>query len=268
MALTQCRECRREIPAQTNACPHCGAQQLAASMAGAVTPGAPAASTFRRPPAAPSRTVSSASPPAGPPPPATQPRLTKTAREAVARQRLLWGGSVAALVLLLLGLARTISMWMVLAPLGILCLGAMVVGALRAIQNEGLPSFPKTRRVHSLLVVLAAPLVFLTAFGLGPKTMEEQRQFDEMQQRAEQQRIEADRRRHAHLACQIYVTERLKAPSSAEFSRSAEIVPRDEGGYLIRGSIEAQNAFGVNLRRNYLCAVDPAGQVVRGTVVE
>ena len=268
MALTQCRECRREVPAQMKACPHCGAQQLAASMADAVTPGAPAASTFRRPPVAPSRPAGSASPPPGPRPSATQSRLTKTAREALARQRLLWGGSLAAVVLLLLGLARTVSMWMVLAPFGILCLGAMVVGALRAIQSEGLPFFPRTRRVHSLLVVLAAPIVFLIAFDLAPKTIAEQRQFDEMQQRAEQQRAEKDQRLHAQIACQTYVAERLKAPSSAEFSRSTEIVPRDEGGYLVRGSVEAQNAFGVKLRRGYLCAVDPAGQVARGTVVE
>lgn len=268
MALTRCPACQKEMPAETVACAHCGAPQLAASMAGAAAPGSTRPSTFRRPPAAPSRTAGSASPPAGTATPATQPRLTKTAREAVARQRLLWGGSLAAVVLLLLGLARTVSMWMVLAPLGILCLGAMVVGALRGIQNKGLPSFPKTRRAHSLLVVLAAPFVFLVAFDLAPKTLEEQRHFDEMQRRAEQQRAEKDQRLHAHLACQTYVTERLKAPSSAEFSRSAEIVPRDEGGYLIRGSIEAQNAFGVKLRRNYLCAVDPAGQVVRGTVVE
>jgi hypothetical protein len=263
MALTQCRECRREIPADTNACPHCGAQQPAASMATAKTAGFSAPSTFRRPPAPPPHPAGSATKLAAPL------RLnTKSEREAVARQRFIWIGSVAAVVLLLLGLARTVSMWMVLAPLGILCLGAMVVGTLRAIQNEGLPSFPKTRRGHSLLVVFAAPLVFLIAFDLAPKTLEEQRHFDDMQRRAEQQRAEKDRRLHAHIACQTYVTERLKAPSSAEFSRSAEIVPRDEGGYLIRGSIEAQNAFGVKLRRNYLCAVDPAGQVVRGTVVE
>lgn len=268
MALTQCPACRKEIPAETVACAHCGAPRLVASMAGAAAPDSTRPSTFRRPAATPSRAVGSGSPAVGAATPATEPRQTKTARETVVRRRLLWGGSMAAAVLLLLGLARTVSMWMVLAPLGILCLGAMVIGALRAIQNEGLPSFPKTRRVHSLLMVLAAPLLFLTAFGLGPKTVEEQRQFDNLQQRAEQQRAETDRRLHAQVACQTYVSERLKAPSTAEFSRSIEIAPRDEGGYLVRGSVEAQNAFGVKLRRSYLCAVDPAGQVARGTLVE
>jgi len=263
MALTRCPACQKEMPAEINACPHCGAQKLAPSMAGTTTAAASGPSTFRRPSAPRPSMTAAASKPAAP-----VALNAKSDCEAVTRQRLLWGGSLAAVVLLLLGLARSISMWMVLAPLGILCLGAMVVGALRAIQNEGLPSFPKTRRVHSLLVVLAAPLVFLTAFGLGPKTMEEQRQFNEMQQRAEQQRAEKDRRLHAQVACQTYVAERLKAPSSAEFLRSTEIVPRDEGGYLVRGSVEAQNAFGVKLRRSYLCAVDPAGQVARGTVVE
>lgn len=270
MALTQCRACRREIPAETNACPHCGAQQSTGDMVASAALSAPGTSTFRRPPAPSSHPAGSAARArsAAAPQPTTQPRPTKTAREAVARQRLLWGGSVGALVLLLLGLARTVSMWMVLAPLGILCLGAMGVGALRAIQNEGLPSLPKTRRVHSLLVVLVAPLLFAIALAIVPKTAEEQRRFDEFQRQEAQRQAEHERRLQAHAACQVYVSERLKAPSSAEFSPSAAIVPRDEGGYLIRGIVDAQNAFGTKLHRNYLCAVDPAGQVVSGTVVE
>lgn len=142
------------------------------------------------------------------------------------------------------------------------------IRALRAIQNEGPPGFPRTRRVHSLLVVLVAPLLFAIAVAIVPKTSEEQRQFDEFQRQEAQRQAEQERRLQAHAACQVYVRERLKAPSSAEFSRSAAIAPREEGGYLIRGSVEAQNAFGVKLRRNYLCAVDPAGQVVSGSVLE
>lgn len=198
-------------------------------------PSAHGTSTFRRPPATPSRTAGSA---ARARPAATKPRLTTTAREAVARQRLIWIGGVAAVVFLLLGLARTVSMWMVLAPLGILCLGAMGVGALRAILNEGLPSFPKTRRVHSLIVVLAAPLLFMIAIAIVPKTGQEQRQFDKFQRLEVQRQADKEHRLQAQVACQVYVSERLKAPSSADFSPSAAIVPRDEGGYLVRGGVE------------------------------
>jgi TRAP-type uncharacterized transport system substrate-binding protein len=45
-------------------------------------------------------------------------------------------------------------------------------------------------------------------------------------------------------------------------------LPSDDGGYLIRGSVDAQNAFGAMLRRNYLCAVNSCGQVVSGGVLE
>ena len=67
---------------------------------------------------------------------------------------------------------------------------------------------------------------------------------------------------------QLYVLQHLQAPSSAAFSHSAAIAPSDDGGYLIRGSVDAQNAFGVKLRRNYLCAVDSAGRVMSGGVLE
>jgi hypothetical protein len=191
------------------------------------------------------------------------------------RRRLLWGGGALALVLVLLGLARTVSMWVVLAPLGVICLGAMGLNLLRALQNQGLPYLPKTRRVHSLLVVLATPFLFALAFAIVPKTYQEQQRLEQMQRedarlKAEeaQQAAEKERRGQAHSACQLYVLEHLQAPSSAAFSHAAAIVPSDDGGYLIRGSVDAQNAFGAKLRRNYLCAVDSAGRVVNGGVLE
>ena len=46
------------------------------------------------------------------------------------------------------------------------------------------------------------------------------------------------------------------------------VIPHDDGGYLIRGSVDAQNVFGAKLRRNYLCAVDSAGRAVNGGVLE
>jgi hypothetical protein len=184
------------------------------------------------------------------------------------RRRLLWGGSALAVVMILLGLARTVSMWVVLAPLGVICLGVMGLNLLRALQNRGLPYLPKTRRVHSLLVVLVTPILFGLAFGFVPKTYQEQRRLEQMEREEAQQKVEKERRFDAHIACQVYIREHLQAPSSADFSHSAAIVPRDKGGYLIRGSVDAQNAFGAKLRRQYECAVDGSGQVVNGKIVE
>jgi hypothetical protein len=196
------------------------------------------------------------------------PRVTRAAREAMIRRRVLWGGGALAIVLILLGLARTISMWVVLAPLGVICLGVMGFSLVRALQNRGLPYLPKTRRVHSLLVVLVTPILFGLAFAVVPKTYQEQQRLEQMEREDARRAAEKERRDQAHNACQLYVLEHLQAPSSASFSHSAAIVPSEDGGYLIRGSVDAQNAFGAKLRRNYLCAVDSAGRVVGGGVLE
>jgi len=116
--------------------------------------------------------------------------------------------------------------------------------------------------------VLVSPLLFALAFGFVPKTYQEQQRLEQMQREDAQQAAEKERRVQAHSACQLYVLQHLQAPSSAAFSHSAAIVPSDDGGYLIRGSVDAQNAFGAMLRRNYLCAVDSAGRVVNGGVLE
>jgi len=184
------------------------------------------------------------------------------------RRRLLWAGGALAVVLILLGLARTISMWVVLAPLGLICLGVMGFSLVRALQNRGLPFLPKTRRVLRLRVVPCAPTLFGRAFAVVPKAYQEQQRLEEMERADARRTAEKERRDQAHNACQLYVLEHLQAPSSAAFAHSVAIVPNDDGGYLIRGSVDAQNAFGAKLRRNYLCAVDSAGRVVSGGVLE
>src|SRR5262249_49138258 len=220
-------------------------------------------SFFRRPPA----------PPTLPSPLPTY--KAKTAQDAVVRRQLLWGVGALSVLLLLLALASLVSMWMFLVPLGVICLTAMVIGLSRALQNRGLPYLPKTRRVHSLLLILVAPLLFIVAFDRGPKTFEQQQIWNEIKlanERAENEsklkKLEKDRRFDAQITCQIYLQNRLQAPSSATFSRKSVIDPRSEGGYLVAGFVDAQNAFGVKLRRNYVCAVDSAGRVINAGLVE
>ena len=54
----------------------------------------------------------------------------------------------------------------------------------------------------------------------------------------------------------------------ASFSRKSVIEPQSEGGYLVGGFVDAQNAFGVKLRRNYVCSVDSAGRVITAGLLE
>jgi hypothetical protein len=46
------------------------------------------------------------------------------------------------------------------------------------------------------------------------------------------------------------------------------LIERTERGYRIGGRLEAQNAFGVMLRRTYACAVDADGRVVQARLAE
>ena len=65
----------------------------------------------------------------------------------------------------------------------------------------------------------------------------------------------------AHIQCKDFVKTRLKAPSSAEFAfmdYQAERLPDHQ--YIIRASVEAQNAFGVKLKNNYACNVQWNGK--------
>jgi hypothetical protein len=256
MALTLCETCQTPLLAGTQACPRCGVS----ISRGTATPSG--TSTFRKPSVLLSPRLGTTVP--------NPPSVTsgQHVHEDTVRRRLLWGGAAIAGLSVLLILARTITMWMLLAPLGLLCLGALAVGLLRALQNQGLPSLPKTRRVHSLLLAVAAPLVFILAVAIVPKTAREQRQYDEFQRLEAQREADKEHRLQAQVGCEVYIRERLKAPSSADFSSSVAIAPREEGGYVVRGSVDAQNAFGAKLRRIYVCAVDAAGGVVTGSLLE
>ena len=79
---------------------------------------------------------------------------------------------------------------------------------------------------------------------------------------------EENSRAKAQTRCEVYILNRLKAPSSAVFSPRAVIESHKEGGYLVGGFVEAQNMFGVMLRRNYVCELDAGGQVITADLLE
>ena len=210
----------------------------------------------------------------------------KAAQDAANRRRLLWTAGTFTAILIILALASLVNMWVFLAPLGFMCLGAMAIGLLRAVQNRGVPYLPDTGRGHSVFLILIAPAIFILAFDLGPKTfaqrqywgavkqrleeIQQEQQAEEARRRADQARRQAEEnsRAKAQTRCEVYILNRLKAPSSAVFSPRAVIESRKEGGYLVGGFVEAQNMFGVMLRRNYVCELDAGGQVITADLLE
>jgi len=193
MALTQCRECGREVPIQAGACPHCGAPEQAGGRAPAVAASPTGASAFRRPPppptpggATPHQSRDSDEAPA-------QARVTKAAQEAAFRRRLIWGLAGVAIVLFALGLSRTLGSWVVLSPLALLCVVAVGLGLHTALRGRSLPFFPNTRRAHGVLLTLVAVTAWVVASAFVPRTLEEKQQ----EARNETARQEAARKRVA-----------------------------------------------------------------------
>lgn len=61
----------------------------------------------------------------------------------------------------------------------------------------------------------------------------------------------------AQLACQSFVSKRLKAPSTADFAPylDQKISGSGEGPWTVVAYVDAQNSFGAQLRNNYSCTV-------------
>lgn len=57
----------------------------------------------------------------------------------------------------------------------------------------------------------------------------------------------------AQYACEQFVEDRLKAPSTAEFSDQSE--SNDGDVWTATGSVDSENSFGANLRSDYKCVV-------------
>lgn len=65
----------------------------------------------------------------------------------------------------------------------------------------------------------------------------------------------------AHIKCNDYVKDRLKAPSTAEFPFLADRITKvSDGHYLVESHVDAQNSFGAKLRRDYYCDIELVGE--------
>jgi hypothetical protein len=260
MALAPCRKCGKIISTDAAVCPTCGAPTRRLPD----RPDVPPVPLFRKPSPQPVAVTRSPQPSEEAQPRPTPRPLSKAAREAVIRRRLVWGLGAIATLLVLLGLTRVAGSWVVLSPLALVCAVAVGLGLHTAIRGRRLPFFPQTRRAHGFLLALGAVLVWVAASQLVPQSLKEQQRLAaEQQQEAERQR-----QLHAQAACHIYIQARLKVPSTAEFSVFPVIVPRDGGGYIVKGSVEAQNAFGAKLHREYVCAADATGRVLEAGLDE
>lgn len=69
----------------------------------------------------------------------------------------------------------------------------------------------------------------------------------------------------AQLACQRFVSSRLKAPSTASFAPFQElsISERTQGKFIVVGWVDAENTFGAKLRNNYFCSIQFTGANVQ-----
>jgi hypothetical protein len=64
----------------------------------------------------------------------------------------------------------------------------------------------------------------------------------------------------AQTACEMFVKERLKAPSTADIQSSS--VSESAGSFNVSGTVDAQNSYGAKIRSSFRCTVidDHAGR--------
>jgi hypothetical protein len=151
-----------------------------------------------------------------------------------------------------------------LLPIGLACAVVGGLGCRTAILGRSLPFFSRSRRAHGILLALVAIVVWAVAYQVVPKTLEEKQQEErEAQDEAARKALIA-----VQVACEFYIKARLKVPSTARFADFPAIVRNDDGSYVVKGEVDAQNAFGVMLRKPYICSVGPGGTVREGGLVE
>jgi len=64
----------------------------------------------------------------------------------------------------------------------------------------------------------------------------------------------------AYAACENWVEEQLRAPSTADFSGHGDSTITEAGsGYDIRGYVDAENGFGAQIRTDWSCSVQLDG---------
>jgi len=72
---------------------------------------------------------------------------------------------------------------------------------------------------------------------------------------------EKDHKTMAFVLCTVYVENRLKSPSTADFPSSSSSDIRDLGNnvFEIRSYVDAQNSFGAMIRNNFYCKIQYTG---------
>lgn len=82
-------------------------------------------------------------------------------------------------------------------------------------------------------------------------------------------RLRDDRLLMAFVMCEGWVEEQLRAPSTAEFPAGARdfVVEVDDSTYLVRAYVDAQNAFGAQIRSDFECLTRPDGNGERWRLV-
>lgn len=67
-------------------------------------------------------------------------------------------------------------------------------------------------------------------------------------------------------ACRGAVTSQLRAPSTADFPGDEEFV-KNEAKYTMRGSVDAENGFGAQIRTEWVCDTTWTGSSARSVTV-
>lgn len=64
----------------------------------------------------------------------------------------------------------------------------------------------------------------------------------------------------ARTACEQFVTNAIKTPSTAKFPDGARVEKNPVGAYVVTGEVDAQNGFGAMIRQTYTCTVTHDGR--------
>lgn len=118
-------------------------------------------------------------------------------------------------------------------------------------KNDASPPPPKAQAKRSkfgLGTVFMAMLVFGMAYIFGSITNADSHK---------ETRPPTYDRFSAQTECERFVSDRLKAPSSADFApmRDLKISGDGNGPWVVEGYVDAQNSFGAKIRNRYSCSV-------------
>lgn len=63
----------------------------------------------------------------------------------------------------------------------------------------------------------------------------------------------------AEVMCENFVTDRLKAPSTADFPGADAVDDLGDDEYQVTASVDSENGFGAMIRTDYVCTIRYAG---------